>query len=77
MAPLHPAFVHFPIALVAFSFITDLLGRLTRPCEAPSSGRITVDDARGTRHTRSSLSAQIVPSGGHADFDWEFDPRTP
>ena len=28
MAPLHPAFVHFPIALVVFSFITDLLGRL-------------------------------------------------
>ena len=28
MPPLHPAFVHFPIALVVFSFITDLLGRL-------------------------------------------------
>ena len=28
MAPLHPAFVHFPIALVVFSFIADLLGRL-------------------------------------------------
>src|SRR5438128_8848406 len=28
MPPLHPAFVHFPIALVAFSFIADLLGRL-------------------------------------------------
>jgi hypothetical protein len=28
MPPLHPAFVHFPIALVAFSFVTDLLGRL-------------------------------------------------
>jgi len=28
MAPLHPAFVHFPIALVVFSFISDLLGRL-------------------------------------------------
>jgi uncharacterized membrane protein len=28
MAPLHPAFVHFPIALVVFSFITDLLGRV-------------------------------------------------
>jgi uncharacterized membrane protein len=30
MAPLHPAFVHFPIALVVFSFISDLLGRLSR-----------------------------------------------
>ena len=28
MPPLHPAFVHFPIALVVFSFITDVLGRL-------------------------------------------------
>jgi uncharacterized membrane protein len=28
MPPLHPAFVHFPIALVAFSFVTDLLGRV-------------------------------------------------
>src|ERR1051326_3667180 len=29
MAPLHPAFVHFPIALVVFSFIADLLGRIS------------------------------------------------
>lgn len=28
MPPLHPAFVHFPIALVVFSFIADLLGRI-------------------------------------------------
>ena len=28
MPPMHPAFVHFPIALVVFSFITDLLGRV-------------------------------------------------
>jgi uncharacterized membrane protein len=28
MAPLHPAFVHFPIALLAFSFIADALSRL-------------------------------------------------
>jgi uncharacterized membrane protein len=27
MPPLHPAFVHFPIALVALSFVADLLGR--------------------------------------------------
>ena len=27
MPPLHPAFVHFPIALVGFSFVMDLLGR--------------------------------------------------
>jgi uncharacterized membrane protein len=28
MAPLHPALIHFPIALVSFSFVTDLLGRI-------------------------------------------------
>jgi len=28
MPPLHPAFVHFPIALVVVSFLADLLGRL-------------------------------------------------
>lgn len=28
MPPMHPAFVHFPIALVVFSFIADLLNRL-------------------------------------------------
>jgi uncharacterized membrane protein len=28
MPPLHPAFVHFPIALVVFSFIADLLNRI-------------------------------------------------
>jgi uncharacterized membrane protein len=30
MPPLHPAFVHFPIALVAFSFVMDLLGRFMK-----------------------------------------------
>ena len=29
MPPLHPAFVHFPIALVVFSFLTDALGRFS------------------------------------------------
>src|ERR1051326_7873745 len=28
MPPLHPAFVHFPIALVVVSFLADLLGRI-------------------------------------------------
>jgi uncharacterized membrane protein len=28
MPPLHPAFVHFPIALIVFSLIADVLGRL-------------------------------------------------
>lgn len=28
MPPLHPALIHFPIALVVFSFVADLLGRI-------------------------------------------------
>jgi uncharacterized membrane protein len=38
MAPLHPAFVHFPIALVVFSFITDLLGRFFNKPSLRSAG---------------------------------------
>lgn len=38
MPPLHPAFVHFPIALVAFSFVTDLLGRLLNKPSLRSAG---------------------------------------
>ena len=38
MPPLHPAFVHFPIALVVFSFIADLLGRLLNKPSLRSTG---------------------------------------
>ena len=38
MPPLHPALVHFPIALVSFSFITDLLGRLFNRASLRSAG---------------------------------------
>ena len=38
MAPLHPAFVHFPIALVVFSFISDLLGRLFKKASLRAAG---------------------------------------
>jgi uncharacterized membrane protein len=38
MAPLHPAFVHFPIALVVFSFIADLLGRLFNKTSLRAAG---------------------------------------
>jgi uncharacterized membrane protein len=38
MAPLHPAFVHFPIALVVFSFIADLLGRLFNKASLRAAG---------------------------------------
>ena len=38
MAPLHPAFVHFPIALVVFSFLADLLGRLFNRASLRAAG---------------------------------------
>jgi uncharacterized membrane protein len=38
MPPLHPAFVHFPIALVVFSFITDLLNRLFKKPSLRATG---------------------------------------
>ncbi len=38
MAPLHPAFVHFPIALVVFSFIADLLGRIFNKASLRAAG---------------------------------------
>jgi uncharacterized membrane protein len=38
MPPLHPAFVHFPIALVVFSFIADVLGRLFNKSSLRAAG---------------------------------------
>ena len=38
MAPLHPAFVHFPIALVVTSFISDLLGRVFNKASLRAAG---------------------------------------
>lgn len=38
MPPLHPALVHFPIALVGFSFITDLLGLLLKKPSLRAAG---------------------------------------
>jgi uncharacterized membrane protein len=38
MAPLHPAFVHFPIALVVFSFIADVLGRIFNKATLKAAG---------------------------------------
>jgi uncharacterized membrane protein len=38
MPPLHPAFVHFPIALVVVSFLADLLGRISRKPSLRATG---------------------------------------
>jgi len=38
MAPLHPAFVHFPIALVVLSFIADALGRMFNKASLRATG---------------------------------------
>jgi uncharacterized membrane protein len=36
--PVHPAFVHFPLALMTLSFIADFIGRLTRRESLRSAG---------------------------------------
>jgi hypothetical protein len=57
MPPLHPAFVHFPIALVAFSFVTDLLGRLlNKPSNSarPHRVRLSLDSGLGDPNTMSA-----------------------
>ena len=38
MPPLHPAFVHFPIALVVFSLVTDVLGRVFNKATLTAAG---------------------------------------
>jgi uncharacterized membrane protein len=42
MPPLHPAFVHFPIALVVFSFIAELLNRLFNKPSLRATGSWTL-----------------------------------
>ena len=60
MAPLHPAFVHFPIALVAFSFITDLLGRLFRKPSLRAAGFWCL--------TGALIGGAIAAATGYYDF---------
>lgn len=38
LPPMHPALVHFPIALVAVSFLCDLLGRISKSDSLRSAG---------------------------------------
>lgn len=60
MAPLHPAFVHFPIALVVFSFLTDLLGRL--------SGRVSLRAAGFWSLIGALVFGAITAATGYYDF---------
>lgn len=60
MPPLHPAFVHFPIALVVFSFVTDLLGRLFNRVSLRSAG------------SWSLLGALLVGAITAATGYWDF-----
>jgi len=60
MAPLHPAFVHFPIGLVSFSFITDLLGRWFRRPSLRAAGFWSLIGAL--------LGGAIAAATGYLDF---------
>ena len=60
MPPLHPAFVHFPIALVVFSFVADLLGRLTKRPSLRAAGFWSLIGAL--------LMGAITAATGYYDF---------
>lgn len=60
MPPLHPAFVHFPIALVAFSFVADLLGRWTKKPSLRAAGYWSLIGAL--------LTGLVTAATGYYDF---------
>jgi len=60
MPPLHPAFVHFPIALVVFSFVADLLGRWTKRPSLRAAGFWSLIGAL--------LMGAITATTGYYDF---------
>ena len=60
MPPLHPAFVHFPIALVVFSFVADLLGRWTKRSSLRAAGFWSLIGAL--------LMGAITAATGYYDF---------
>src|SRR5882724_10948236 len=60
MPPLHPAFVHFPIALVVFSFVADLLGRLFNKSSLRAAGFWSLIGAL--------LAGTVTAATGYYDF---------
>jgi len=60
MPPLHPAVLHFPIALVVFSFVADLLGRLLDNPSLRSAGFWSLVGAL--------LGGAIAAATGYYDF---------
>src|SRR5205814_10496238 len=82
MAPLHPAFVHFPIALMVFSFLTDLLGRLFKKPSLRATGAwclvgvllfAAITAATGyydIRRTKSVLGDTFRYVDVHMDVGW-------
>ena len=60
MPPLHPAVLHFPIALVVFSFIADLLGRLLNNRSLRSAGFWSLVGAL--------LGGAVAAATGYYDF---------
>jgi uncharacterized membrane protein len=60
MPPLHPALVHFPIALVVFSFVTDLLGRLLNKPSLRAAGFWSLIGAL--------VTGAVAAAAGYYDF---------
>jgi len=70
MPPLHPALVHFPIALVVFSFIADLLGRLFTKVSLRAAGFWSLIGALDMTRTRGVLGDTFKYVDFHMDVGW-------
>jgi uncharacterized membrane protein len=61
LPPLHPAFVHLPIALVTISFLADLFGRITKRESLRATGFWTL--------TAALIGGVITIAAGYWDMD--------
>ena len=61
MPPVHPALVHFPIALVTFSFVADLLGHLRDSASLRAAGFWAMVGA--------ALSSTLTVAAGYVDMN--------
>lgn len=61
MPPIHPAFVHFPIALMAFAYVSDLVGRLRSSALGRRAGLGSLLGA--------AIGAGLAVAAGYYDMD--------